>query len=503
MDSLREDTFNPIKITDTTLRDGAQSILATRMRTQDIHFLAEQMDTMGFHSVEVWGGATYDVLIRFLNEDPWERLRRLKAAMPNTQLQMLIRGQNIVGYRHYADDVVQAFVEHSAKCGIDVFRVFDALNDERNCETCVKAIKACGKHAQVAISFSLTEPRMGGPVYNLDYYIKKALIFQDMGADSLCIKDMAGLLSPNDAYTLIKALKGTVAIPIQLHSHSTSGMASMAYWAAIEAGVDIIDTTLAPLALRTSLPAAEPYVAALRGTPRDPKLDLDQLLRLGNMLEALAPKYRDFFDSTKMSVIDTGVLKHQIPGGMLTNMMAQLREADALDRIGDVYEEIPKTRKDLGYPPLVTPTSQIIGVQAIQNVLLGRYKMMSMQARDYALGYYGKPPAPIDPEVQKIALKGYPKGKEPITCRPADLLEPEMEKARKAAKDIDKRIGDMVVKDIGNVLMYALFPIDGKNFLRCKYGLGGPPPGTEQIKTLDDISREDQLIAKVRSGRRD
>jgi pyruvate carboxylase subunit B len=470
------------------------------MHTRDLQVLASQMDAVGFHSVEVWGGATYDVLIRFLNEDPWNRLRRLKNTMPNTPLQMLIRGQNIVGYRHYADDVVRAFVHHSAECGIDIFRIFDALNDERNCETCLQAVKESGKHAQLALCYSLTESRMGGPVYNLDYYIEKALAFEDMGADSLCIKDMAGMIRPDDAYTLIKALKQNVDIPIQLHSHCTSGLAGMSYWAAIAAGVDVIDTALAPLALRSSQPAIEPIVAALRGEPRDAEVDLDKLLKLGHMLEAIVPKYRDFLDTTRLATIDPAVLKHQIPGGMITNMISQLRGVDALDRIDDVYEELPRTRREFGYPPLVTPTSQIVGVQAIQNVLSGRYKMMSTQARDYMCGYYGSPPAPLDPEVQRIALKGH--SREAIDCRPADLLEPELDQAREATRDIDDDIGDVIAENMGNVLIYALFPKEGKAFLRAKYGLASPPPTTETPKTLEDIEREDELIKEVKSGHR-
>jgi len=306
---------NPLKITDTTLRDGHQSTLATRMRTEDMEPIAEEMNKAGFHSMEVWGGATFDVATRFLNEDPWERPRILKKLMPDTPLQMLLRGQNLVGYRHYADDVVTAFVHHAAEVGIDIFRVFDALNDERNFETSLKAIKECGKHAQLSISYSLTERKMGGPVYNLDYYVNKARIFQDMGADSLCIKDMAGLISPDDAYTLIKALKEVLKIPVQLHTHYTSGMASMTCLKAIEAGVDILDTALAPFALRSSHPAIEPIVVALQGTDRDTGLDLAHLFKLGQYFESIAPKYRDFLRSPRMAVIDTGVLMHQVPGG--------------------------------------------------------------------------------------------------------------------------------------------------------------------------------------------
>jgi len=458
---------NPVKITDVTLRDGHQSSLATRMLTEDMAILAEEMNQAGFYSAEVWGGATFDVATRFLNEDPWERPRILKRLMPDTPLQMLLRGQNLVGYRHYPEDVATAFVHHAAEVGIDIFRVFDAVNDERNFETCLKAIKECGKHAQLAICYSLTEPKMGGPVYTLDYYVNKALVLQDMGADSLCIKDMAGLIAPDDAYKLIKALKQVLKIPVQLHTHYTSGMGSMSYLKAVEAGVDVIDTTLAPFALRSSQPAIEPLVVALQGTPRDTGLDLAHLFKLGQHIESIAHKYREFMDNTRMSVIDTGVLMHQIPGGMTTNLVAQLREINALNRLEEVYQEIPRVRKELGYPPLVTPTSQIVGVQAVQNVLVGRYVTVSRQVKDYVYGLYGKPPAPIDPEVQKKVLKNYERGETPITCRAADVIEPELDKAKEATKGI--------ARDIGDVLTYALFPATGMHFLKQKYGLETPP----------------------------
>jgi len=483
---------NPLKITDVTFRDGHQSTLATRMRTEDMEGIAEEMNKAGFYSMEVWGGATFDVPTRFLNEDPWERPRILKKLMPDTPLQMLLRGQNLVGYRNYPDDVVTAFVHHAAEVGIDIFRVFDAVNDERNFETCLKAIKECGKHAQLSLCYSLTERKMGGPVYNTDYYVNKARILQDMGADSLCIKDMAGLISPDDAYELIKALKQVLKIPVQLHTHYTSGMASMSCLKAIEAGVDIIDAALAPFALRSSLPAVEPIVVALQGTPRDTGLNLAHLFKLGHYIESIAPKYRDFLDTTRMAVINTGVLMHQVPGGMTTNLVAQLREAGALDRIDEVYEELPRVRRELGYPPLVTPTSQVVGIQAVQNVLFGRYKMISGQVKDYVYGLYGKSPAPIDPEVQKIVLSGYERGETPITCRAADILEPELEKAKEATKDI--------ARDIGDVLIYALYPTTGMRFLRWKYGLETPPPEVKP-KTLEDIEREDELIAKARAGK--
>jgi pyruvate carboxylase subunit B len=484
--------MNPLKITDVTFRDGHQSILATRMRTSDMEAIASEMNQAGFYSMEVWGGATFDVPTRFLNEDPWERPRILKKLMPDTPLQMLLRGQNLVGYRHYADDVVTAFVHHAAEVGIDIFRVFDAVNDERNFITALKAIKECGKHAQLSICYSLTERKMGGPVYNLDYYVNKALVLQEMGSDSLCIKDMAGLIAPDDAYTLVSALKKVLRIPVHLHTHYTSGMASMSCLKAIEAGVDIIDTALAPFALRTSHPAVEPIVVALQGTPRDTGLNLAQLFKLGQYIESIAPKYRDFLNTTRTAVIDTGVLMHQVPGGMISNLVAQLKESNALDRIDEVYEEIPRIRKELGYPPLVTPTSQIVGVQAVQNVLVGRYKLISRQVQDYVYGLYGKPPAPIDPKVQEIALKHYPRGKTPITGRAADMLEPELDEAKEAVKGF--------TQDIGDVLIAALYPITGLRFLKWKYGLETPPPELKP-KTLEDIKREDELIARAKAGK--
>lgn len=480
-----------LRITDLTLRDGHQSLFATRMRTDDILALAPEMDRVGFWSLEVWGGATFDVMTRFLNEDPWDRIRQLRRLMPNSRLQMLLRGQNLVGYRNYADDVVEAFVHHAADCGIDVFRVFDALNDERNFITAFRAIRATGKHIQGAISYSVTEPRLGGPVFTIEYFVGKARAIADMGADSLCIKDMAGLLAPQDAFELVSALKSALDIPIWVHSHFTSGMAYMTMLKAIEAGADGIDTCLAPFGLRTSHPAVEPIVAALRGESRDPGLSLDQLLKLDEALEAIAPKYREFLDQTRLSVIDTGVLSHQIPGGMFSNMVAQLKEAGALDRLNEVYAELPRTRRELGFPPLVTPTSQIVGSQAVLNVLFGRYKMISKEVRDYAYGLYGRPPAPIDPEVQALALTGYERGTTPITCRAADLLQPELEKARAEVAGL--------ARDIGDVLCYALYPTTGKRFLRWKYGLETPPPETA-ARTLDDVKREDVRVAQARES---
>ena len=454
---------NPLKITDLTFRDAHQSTLATRLRTEDMLPIAPDMDQVGFYSMEVWGGATFDVATRFLDEDPWERPRALKRLMPHTPLQMLLRGQNLVGYRHYADDVVIAFVRHAATSGIDVFRVFDALNDERNFETSVKAIKECGKHAQLAICYSLTERTMGGPVFNMDYYVSKALVLEGMGADSICIKDMAGLLAPGDAYRLVKTLKKQLSVPLHLHTHYTSGMASMTCLKAVEAGIDGIDTGLAPFSLRSGPPAIEPLVVALQGGPRDTGLALSQLLRLGEYFESIAPNYREFLNATRMAVVDAGVLLHQVPGGKISNLVTQLRQLGALDRLSEVYQELPRLRQELGYPPLVTPTSQIIGVQAVQNVVLGRYKLVTTQLMDYCYGLYGKPPAPIDPDVRNTVLKHYKRGQTPISCRPADLLEPELEAARESVARF--------TQDIGDVLIAAIYPVTGLSFLKRARGL--------------------------------
>ncbi len=486
-----------VKICDTTFRDGHQCSLATRMLTEDMECIAAEMNKCGFHAMEVWGGATFDVPHRFLGEDPWDRPRKLKVLMPDTPLQMLLRGQNLVAYRNHPDDLVDAFVAEAADVGIDVFRVFDAVNDERNHERAAKAIKKSGRHYQAAICYSLTQPRMGGPVYNLAYYIKKARIFQDMGADSICIKDQAGLISPYDAYELVKALKENVKIPIQLHTHYTSGQASMSVLKAIEAGVDIVDTALSPFALRTSQPPVEPLVVSLYGTDRDTGLDVEQLFKCGQMVEQVAPRYRDFLDTSSMSVIDAGVLVHQIPGGMTSNLVSQLKQANALDRLDEVRAETARTRAELGYPPLVTPTSQIVGVQAVQNVLAGRYKMITRETQDYCYGLYGRPPAPIDKDIQKLVLKGYERGEKPIESRAADMLEPELEKAKEESKEF--------ARDMKDVLTYALFPTTGARWLRYKYGIDKTVPDDWKAprapKTMEDVKREDELMAKARAGK--
>lgn len=482
---------NPVKIVDLTFRDGHQSLFATRMRTEDILPIAEELDNVGFYSVEVWGGATFDVMHRFLGEDPWERPRQLKKVMKKTPFQMLLRGQNLVGYRNYPDDVVEAFIEKAVEVGIDIFRVFDALNDERNLEFSFKVIKKLKKHVQGAISYTLTERKLGGPIFNVDYYVNKAKKYVDMGADSICIKDMSGILSPYDAYDLVKALKENIKVPVNVHSHYTSGMAAMAMMKAIEAGADIVDTCIAPFALRTSHPAIEPLYVTFEGTDREPEIDLERIIKIGEFLEQIAQKYRHLMDDTKLSIIDVGVLLHQIPGGMFSNLVNQLREADALDKLQEVYKELPLTRKELGYPPLVTPTSQIVGIQAVQNVLFGRWKMINAQVKDYCYGLYGKPPHPISKEVLKIALKGYDKGDKPITCRPADILKPELDKAREAIKDISE--------DPFDVILYALFPVTGLKYLKWKYGLE-PIPDEIKPKTLEDVKKEQELIEKAKRG---
>ncbi|MBM3933959.1 MAG: pyruvate carboxylase subunit B [SAR202 cluster bacterium] len=460
--------MNRVKITDTTFRDGHQSLLATRLRTADMTPIAPQMDSIGFHSLEVWGGATFDSTTRFLGEDPWERLRTFKKLMPKTALQMLLRGQSLVGYRAYADDVVEAFVQRSAEAGIDVFRVFDALNDIRNLEAAAKAVKKSGKHLQMTICYSVTEEgRMGGPIYNLDYFVGKAKLFASYGADSICLKDMAGLLAPYDAYQIISAFKKVLKVPVHLHTHYTSGMASMTVLKAIEAGVDVVDTALAPLALRTAQPAVEPLLVTLKGEERDPGLDLEKLLDLGDHLETVLPKYKQYFEANKVAVIDARVLSHQIPGGMASNLTSQLKEAGALEKLPEVLKDIAITRKELGYPPLVTPMSQMVGSQAVSNVLFGRYKMVSGQVKDYVYGLYGQPPSPIDPAIVKTALVGYERGQKPITTSPADLLEPELAKAIEMVKPIST--------DLDDVLTYALYPTTGMKFLRIKHGLEPMP----------------------------
>ena len=385
---------NPIKFTDTTFRDGHQSLLATRMRSEDIIPFMERMDQMGYFAIEVWGGATFDTTHRFLGDDPWERIRTIKGILKKTPTMMLLRGQNLVGYRNYADDLTYRFVRYTAEAGVDIFRVFDALNDMRNWEVAVKALMDAKKaglmaHFQAAVCYSLTQRRMGGPIFNLDYYVNFAKKSEDMGADSVVLKDMAGMCSPNDAYAIIKGMKETIKIPVEFHTHYTSGSGSRSSVKASEAGVDVLDTCLSPFALRTSQPAIEPLIVAVEQTDRETDMDLAGLIEIGYDLEKVAVKYRDLLDTSKMAQIDTGVLLHQIPGGMYSNLVNQLKELDALDRIHEVMDDLPQTRQELGFPPLVTPTSQIVGIQAVMNVLFGRYNKVTAETQGLAFGLYG------------------------------------------------------------------------------------------------------------------
>ncbi|MBF0450705.1 MAG: pyruvate carboxylase subunit B [Candidatus Magnetomorum sp.] len=487
---------NPVKIMDLSLRDGHQSLFATRGRTEDMIPVAEMMDDVGFWAVEMWGGATFDTMHRFLNEDPWERIRTLKRYFKKTPFSMLLRGQNLVGYRNYADDVAREFVKRSAENGMDVFRTFDALNDYRNFETVVPEIKKAGKHFQGCICYTMTEPRLGGEVYNLDYFVKKAKALEDMEADSICIKDMAGLIAPYDAYQLIKTLKENVKAPIHLHSHFTSGMSPMSHLKAIEAGVDILDTCMTAYAYRTSHPAIEPLVMTLLGTNRDTGFDINLLAKINEVMEKeIIPKYLHLVDDSKFSIIDINVLLHQTPGGMLSNLVNQLREMDALDRIDEVYKELPRVRKELGQIPLVTPTSQIVGTQTVNNVLFDdekeRYKMITAQVKDLCYGLYGKTAVPIDSVVQKKALKGYARGEDPITCRPAAVLDPELQNAK-------EEIGDLAV-DQDDLILYTIYPVTGKKFLKWKYAKE-PIPDDVKPRTLDDAKVMIDTLKKIRKG---
>jgi len=436
----------PVRICDTVLRDAHQSLLATRMRTDDMLPIAEKLDQVGYWSVEMWGGATFDSAMRFLNEDPWERIRKLKAKMPNTPFQMLLRGQNIVGYKHYPDDVLERFIVKACENGIDVFRIFDAVNDVRNMRKAMEVVRREGAHVQAAICYTIS------PVHNIESYVAMARKLRDMGADSICIKDMAGLISPYVAYELVAQLKAELDLPIHLHTHYTSGMATAAVLKAVEAGVDIVDTAISSLALITSQPPTETIVSILKGTPWDTGLDLNLLAEISAYFAEVRKKYAKF--ESGMKGVDVRVLQYQIPGGMLSNLVSQLREQGAEDRYEEVLAEVPRVRKELGYPPLVTPSSQIVGTQATLNVLLGeRYKLIPEEVKNYIRGYYGRPPAPIDPEVQRLAIGD----EQPIDCRPADLIPPGMEKAR-------QEIGDLARSE-EDVISYALFPQVARPFL--------------------------------------
>ncbi len=435
-----------IGITETILRDAHQSLIATRMRTEDMLPICAKLDQIGYWSLEVWGGATFDACLRFLKEDPWERLRKLRSSLPNTRLQMLLRGQNLLGYRHYSDDVVQAFVKLAAKNGIDVFRVFDALNDTRNLRVAVEAVKQTGKHAQGAICYTTS------PVHDIDTFIDIGRKLADMGCDSIAIKDMAGLLTPAKTTELVKALKKAINLPLQLHSHATAGLASMCQLRAVEAGCERIDTAISPFSGGTSHPPTESMVAALRDTPYDTGLDLVKLQEIGFYFFEVRKKYKCF--ESEYTGIDTRVQVNQIPGGMISNLANQLREQGALEKMNDVLEEIPKVRQDLGYPPLVTPTSQIVGTQAVLNILSGeRYKNITNEVKFYLQGRYGKAPGKINEAVRQQAIGN----EDIIDCRPADLLRPEM-------KSLHEEISALARTE-EDVLSYAMFPEVGRTFL--------------------------------------
>jgi len=440
-----------VKITDTTFRDAHQSLMATRMRTESMIPIAEKIDQVGFFSLEVWGGATFDVCIRYLNEDPWERLRTLKKHVRKTPLQMLLRGQNLVGYRNYPDDVLVKFVEKAAENGVDVFRIFDALNDTRNLELAIKTVKKVGAHAQGSLCYTIS------PVHTTEYYLKVAKRLAELNCDSICIKDMAGMLMPQKAYELVSALKKEVGLPVHMHCHSTSGTVMMTYLHACQAGADILDAAFSPFAWGTSQPPIESIVAGLKDTEYDTGLDMELLVEIAEYFRGLREKYYDPLRliNPLAERVDTSILKHQIPGGMFSNLISQLKEQNALDKLDAVLKEVPRVRKELGYPPLVTPTSQLVGTQAVFNVLSGeRYKIVSKEVKDYVKGFYGKPPAAIDEKIKKKIIGD----EEPIQCRPADLLEPELGKIPSEIKPY--------IESEEDELTYALFPKVAAEFFK-------------------------------------
>lgn len=448
----REDLMNKVKITETVLRDAHQSLIATRMKTEEMSPILETLDQVGYHSLEVWGGATFDACLRFLNEDPWERLRLIRKSVKNTKLQMLLRGQNLLGYKHYADDIVTEFVKKSIANGIDIIRIFDALNDVRNLETALNTTKKEGGHAQTAISYTIS------PVHNTDYYIKVAKQMEDMGADSICIKDMSGILTPYNAFELVSKLKETVKIPLQLHTHYTSGVASMTYLKAIEAGVDVVDCAISPMALGTSQPPTEPLVATLQGTGYDTGLKLEVLNQVAEHFRPIRDRYMEkgMLDP-KVLGVDVNALIYQVPGGMLSNLVSQLKLQNALHQYDEVLKEVPRVREDLGYPPLVTPLSQMVGTQAVFNVVLGeRYKMVPKEIKAYVKGEYGKPAVEISESIKHKIIGA----EETIDCRPADLIEPQLERVRNEMKQYLEQEED--------VLSYALFPAVAIEFFKYR-----------------------------------
>ena len=446
---------NPLGLTDVILRDAHQSLLATRMRTEDMLPIAGKLDEVGFWSIESWGGATFDACIRYLGEDPWERIRRFKQAMPKTPQQMLFRGQNILGYRHYADDLVIKFVERAAESGVDVFRIFDAMNDMRNLETAICAVQKVGKHAQGTMSYTIS------PVYTIDSWLDMAKRIEEMGADSLCIKDMAGLLKPYVAFELISKLKETVELPIHMQCHATTGLSTATYLKAIEAGIDNLDTAISSMSMTYGHSATETFVSILDDTDRSTGLDIKLLEEIASYFRKVREKYAKF--EGKLKGVDSRILVAQVPGGMLTNLENQLREQNASDRLDEVLAEIPRVRKDLGFIPLVTPTSQIVGTQAVLNILTGeRYKSITRETEGVLKGEYGATPAPMDSELQKKVLGN----SEPIECRPADLLSPEFETQRSDLLAIAKKEGVTLKNEIEDTLTYALFPQVGWKFIK-------------------------------------
>jgi oxaloacetate decarboxylase alpha subunit len=449
-----EQRKKPVGITETVLRDAHQSLIATRMTTEQMLPIVDEMDKVGYNAVECWGGATFDVCMRFLKEDPWERLRKLRAGFKHTKLQMLFRGQNILGYNHYADDVVEYFVQKSIANGIDIIRIFDCVNDLRNLQTAVKATKKEGGHAQVALSYTI------GDAYTLEYWEKMAKEIEEMGADSICIKDMAGLLLPYTAEKLVKAIKAGSKLPLEIHTHYTSGVASMTYMKAVEAGADIIDTAASPFAMGTSQPATEVMVAAFQNTPYDTGLDLNQLVKIGQYFQPMREEaLKSGLMSTKVLGVNINTLRYQVPGGMLSNLVSQLKSAGAEDKLQAVLEEVPKVREDFGEPPLVTPSSQIVGTQAVLNVLQGeRYKMITKESKKFLHGDFGKTIRPFNPEVQKKAIGD----DKPITCRPADLIKPQLE-------DIKKNpVVQKYKQQDEDILSYALFPQVAEEFFKYR-----------------------------------
>ena len=449
-----EQRKKPVGITETVLRDAHQSLIATRMTTEQMLPIVDEMDKVGYNAVECWGGATFDVCMRFLKEDPWERLRKLRAGFKHTKLQMLFRGQNILGYNHYADDVVEYFVQKSIANGIDIIRIFDCVNDLRNLQTAVNATKKEGGHAQVALSYTI------GDAYTLEYWEKMAKDIEEMGADSICIKDMAGLLLPYTAEKLVKAIKSGSNLPLEIHTHYTSGVASMTYMKAVEAGADIIDTAASPFAMGTSQPATEVMVAAFQNTPYDTGLDLNQLVKIGQYFQPMREEaLKTGLMSTKVLGVNINTLRYQVPGGMLSNLVSQLKSAGAEDKLQAVLEEVPKVREDFGEPPLVTPSSQIVGTQAVLNVLQGeRYKMITKESKKFLHGDFGKTIRPFNPEVQKKAIGD----EKPITCRPADLIKPQLEDIKKNPVVQKYRQQDE------DVLSYALFPQVAEEFFKYR-----------------------------------